>query len=313
MKRLRFRFERVLKLRETDAKKDEVAFAKARSARDRASQQMTEDRLAIHERSAAFAEQLANGESGARVLNHGRMLESGARAVARGADEVGQRQAALAEADERRQLSRLKLRVLEKLAERARREHRKKSQRQLQRTLDEIGQRGRRWGFALICVAALAHPTRAADEAVAEPATDLGVVALLEEVRSRNAELDRRERELEEREAAVDELEAASRERIQEIREIAATLSRRIAAWEEANGDAVRRLSKIYAAMPAPRAASLIEELELRLATQILAKMKHKESASVLALLDPIRALAVTRHVAHPLSTDPPNVPETLP
>ena len=63
--------------------------------------------------------------------------------------------------------------------------------------------------------------------------------------------------------------------------------------------------------MPPSRAAELVESLELELATQVLAKMKPKQSAALLPLLSEPRALSISRFVGHPLGIAPtPAVPE---
>lgn len=43
----------------------------------------------------------------------------------------------------------------------------------------------------------------------------------------------------------------------------------------------------------------------MELATQIVAGMKHKQSAAVLSLVSEDRALAMSRNVAHPLGMEP--------
>ena len=107
--------------------------------------------------------------------------------------------------------------------------------------------------------------TGAAGEAAPDAAASKpGVAALLAEMRDRGRELDRRARELDERERSLGELEAEVDALLAELEEVRATVERRIA-------------------------------------TQIVAKMKHKESAAVLALIRRERALAMSRQVVHPL------------
>lgn len=151
---------------------------------------------------------------------------------------------------------------------------------------------------ALICAPALSQD---APEAI-------GARALLEDIRTRQQDLDRREAELLDRERQVESLEATVSTRMEEVESLATTVEGRIQAWEEGAGDAIRRLAKIYAAMPAGRAADLLEGLELALATQIVSKMKDKQSAAVLGLLSRERALAMSRNVAHPLMMDPASI-----
>ena len=118
-------------------------------------------------------------------------------------------------------------------------------------------------------------------------------------------ELDRRERGIVEREQAVAELEQAIAVQLEELETIARTVEERIAAWEADNGNSVRKLAKIYAALAPARAAELLEELEVGLATRIVAKMKDKQSAAVLARISETRALDMSRRVAHPLAMEP--------
>lgn len=166
----------------------------------------------------------------------------------------------------------------------------------------------RRWipGVLRLSLAAIVLAAGArAEEASPAEAPSPGVTALLEDLRVRARQLDRRARELDERERGLAELEAETTALLTELEAVREIVERRISAWEEDNGDTVRRLSKIYAAMPPARAARLIEGLDLDLATQIVARMKHKQSAAVLALIRRDRALAMSRQVAKPLRGRP--------
>ena len=141
-------------------------------------------------------------------------------------------------------------------------------------------------------------------------AREYGVATLLEEIRLHQLQLDRRARELDDRERQVEELERLAAERLAELEELATVVEQRIAAWEESKGDSIRQLAKIYSSMPPGRAAPLLEQMDVELATQLVAKMKHKDSASVMSLLSEERALAMSRQVAHPLSMKPADASE---
>lgn len=178
-----------------------------------------------------------------------------------------------------------------------------------QRVLDEAGEhsfarRARALALVLLWLAPLSFAAPLAAEE-SETNDAYGVTSLLAEIRSRQAGLDERERALDDRELSVEALEAAVSESLDEIERIARTVEERIAAWEADNGDSVRKLAKIYSAMAPARAAQLLEELEVGLATQIVAKMKDKKSAAVLAQLSEERALDMSRRVAHPLGMEP--------
>ena len=121
------------------------------------------------------------------------------------------------------------------------------------------------------------------------------------EVHKRQKQLVEAEREVARREAAVLELEAMIEKRIAELEADRAAIEARIATWETQDGDRIKKLAKVYSAMPPARAAVLLSELELNLAVSVLAGMKQKNSAKVLAVIDSKRALVLSRRLARPL------------
>ncbi len=157
-------------------------------------------------------------------------------------------------------------------------------------------------GFSLVLIL-LAAPVFAKDatpKADADPG--LGVERILADVRERAKQLDARERELEARERAISELESQVEVRIDELEELLARLEKGVADFEKKSGDRVARLVKVYAAMPAGRAAPLLEELDPDLTTEIIARMKHKQSAAILTRMSDEEALRVSARVARPLA-----------
>jgi len=149
----------------------------------------------------------------------------------------------------------------------------------------------------------LVLPAHAQDDSTQK--RDQVLAPLIAELRAQQTDLKQRARLLDDREAQVSSLEAAVDARLKELQELSHSMQERISRWEATSGDNVRRLSKIYAAMPAARAAALIKGLDVDLATQVVAKMKDKQSAAILALLPEKRALAMSRKVAHPLAMEP--------
>lgn len=210
--------------------------------------------------------------------------------------------------------ARQRVKALERMEALHHQRERRERARQEERRLDEVGLRRftarhlTGWLVFLVFATALIAPIEMAAEKSEAPASaepDYGVTTLLSEIRTRSSELDRREQELAEREQAVVELEEAIAVQLAELETLASTVEERIAAWEADNGDSVRKLAKIYAALQPARAASLLEELDVALATQIVAKMKDKKSAAVLARISETRALDMSRRVAHPLAMEP--------
>ncbi|MCP5042042.1 MAG: hypothetical protein GY944_13515 [bacterium] len=132
-----------------------------------------------------------------------------------------------------------------------------------------------------------------------------GVDRLLSEVYKRQKELAEAEREVTRREAAVLELEVMIEERITSLEVDREEIETRIAEWEAQDGDRIKKLSKVYAALPPIKAARLLSDLELDLAVSVLSGMKQKNSAQVLAVIAPDRALVMSRRMVRPLTASP--------
>jgi flagellar motility protein MotE (MotC chaperone) len=206
------------------------------------------------------------------------------------------------------------LRALERLAARIAARERRARARTAQRRLEDIASALRGSALALVAVSALgAQPACAEDEtlaqAPAEPqsaaAREVGpeLVPLLADLQARHAQLDRRERALADREAHVAELERVAGARLAQAEEIAAAVEQRIEGWRKELGDkSIGRLARVYGGMPPTKAAPLLERFDLDLATRIVAKMKPGQSAALLPLLSPERAIAMSWLVAHPLA-----------
>ncbi len=140
-----------------------------------------------------------------------------------------------------------------------------------------------------------------APERAVDAGSSLGAERLLAELRQQRRRLEARELEVAAREAAVADLEAEAGRLLDEVEALRGALDRRVAEWESRSESRISRLAKVYGAMSAARAAPLLEGLDLDLATEILSKMKHKQSAQVLALMSNETALRVSRRAARPL------------
>lgn len=125
---------------------------------------------------------------------------------------------------------------------------------------------------------------------------------LLSVVRERTVKLELREQEVAAREQTLDALEAETLRILEEARAIRLRVEQRIEEWEAQLGDRVARLAKVYAEMPANRAAPLLEGIGLDLATEVVARMKPKDSAAVLAKMSEGSALRISKRVARPLT-----------
>lgn len=179
---------------------------------------------------------------------------------------------------------------------------RKRAARVAQRKIDELSHRRR--SHALVAIGFLAIGLPGTLRA-AEPTADPALAPLLSELRAKRDELQRREQELVDRERHAGELEAAAEARLAEAQTLVARVEQRLAEFEAQHGDkSISRLARIYAEMPPRTAASLINQLELDLATSVVGKMKPDQSSQLLALLPPERALVLSRRVARPLALE---------
>lgn len=135
-----------------------------------------------------------------------------------------------------------------------------------------------------------------------------GVDGIIAAIRKREVGLIEREQEVAERERAVSELEAIIDQRAEELDRIRVQIEERIASWAVQGPDRAQQLANVYASMPAVRAADLLGKLELDLAVSVVQSMKKKQSAGVLAVMRPDRALQISRRMLQPLSpqTDAP-------
>jgi len=140
------------------------------------------------------------------------------------------------------------------------------------------------------------------DTAFAQSATSSPSESLLAKVQEQTRSLETREREIDARELAAAELEREALRILEEIRAVRLVIERRLEEWEETKGDRVARLAKVYSEMPPDRAAPLLEQLGQDLATEVVARMKPKDSAGVLALMSNPSALRISRSVAKPLA-----------
>lgn len=191
------------------------------------------------------------------------------------------------------------LRALEKLTERIGQRERRDRERAAQRRLEDVASAVRRM-LAAVLVTMLV-PLGAQPAHAQEP--DPAVIPLLAELQARHAELDRRGRALDDREHHVKELERVAGARLAEAEGIAAAVEQRIEGWKAEQGDkSISRLARIYGTIPPVKAGPLIEQLDLDLATRIVAKMKPGQSAALLPFLSTERALAMSWLVAHPLA-----------
>jgi flagellar motility protein MotE (MotC chaperone) len=66
----------------------------------------------------------------------------------------------------------------------------------------------------------------------------------------------------------------------------------------------IEQLANVYGSMDPKEAASLIEQLDITIALNLLQKMPEKRIAQILALMNPERALGITRMLSGAAKAD---------
>jgi len=154
---------------------------------------------------------------------------------------------------------------------------------------------------ALAALSLSAEPTRAAaqeappvpeDEMIDEPPEDPTAAEL---------ELARRALEIEAREKALQTLEAAVRTQIQELKELQQQTLLVLEPERAEKAAELRKLVSFYQNMKPQKAATLLEKLPVELATQVLSSMKQREAGKILNVMNPARAVLISKRMAEPI------------
>ncbi len=155
--------------------------------------------------------------------------------------------------------------------------------------------------------------TGGAPDGVLSPKALLAVAA---ELKGRRELVERRERELETREAALDLVEerlAAQIDRLEGLKRDLEGVLGQISADEQARLD---QLAKVYEAMRAKKAASILDAMALDLLLPVVRRMRDTKVAAVIAEMDPAKARLLTAELAKAKtlpSLPPPAPAEPLP
>ena len=137
-----------------------------------------------------------------------------------------------------------------------------------------------------------------ADETVQLDELTPGDIELLQQLAARRNELDARERDLATREQALALVEAEVAGRIDELKGLQAKLEALVIEYDEAQEAKLASLVKIYQNMKPKDAAPIFDALEPDILLDVIERMKEAKVAPILALMDPVRARAVTQDLA---------------
>jgi flagellar motility protein MotE (MotC chaperone) len=186
-----------------------------------------------------------------------------------------------------------------------------------------------------------ASPTPAAPAATAKPAAAPGTAApapdkaqafdpttmspaeveLLQKLSDRRAELDKRNAELSQREVLLQAAEKRIDDKIAKLTALEKNIGGIVDKHSEEDDARIKSLVKIYETMKPVDAARIFSQLDMPVLLGVLAHMKERNAAPILAAMDPSKAKAVTLALAErrdqgstpEAAADKPNAPAAAP
>lgn len=134
-----------------------------------------------------------------------------------------------------------------------------------------------------------ANPTRSqrtTKKSAAPSATGIDM-EIIQANEQRMKELDRKEEELKRREDRLQTLEQDLEQKIAELQRIQNRIDQQVELRKDLTEQGIVKLAKVYEAMPAEEAATLIETIDRDVAVLVLSKMRGRQAGKVLASVDP--------------------------
>jgi flagellar motility protein MotE (MotC chaperone) len=123
-------------------------------------------------------------------------------------------------------------------------------------------------------------------------------VDVLQQLSKRRTELDAKARELDEREALVAAAEQKMDQKMAELKAMQSTLQDLLKKRSDAEEAQLQSLVKIYENMKPKAAAGVFEELDMDILLEVVARMKERKVAPILAMMTPTKAKELTFELA---------------
>lgn len=127
---------------------------------------------------------------------------------------------------------------------------------------------------------------------------ELAERAVLESLRARRIEIDRRAEEVAARELLLSAAERRLTQRLDELRALQTRLEADIRTRDEREEAGIRQLVRVYEVMRPRDAAAILDDLEMPILLQVLDRMREAKAAPVLAAMRPERARAATAELS---------------
>ena len=120
-------------------------------------------------------------------------------------------------------------------------------------------------------------------------------VQILTSLDGRRVELEERNKRLDQREADMEKRDAEFATRITQLRELTEKLRTQRESDDKKREGQYDQLANVYGSMDPKEAAALIEQLDVTIALKMISRMPEKRIAQILALMNPQKALSLTR------------------
>ena len=120
-------------------------------------------------------------------------------------------------------------------------------------------------------------------------------IKLLTQLDARRVELEERARKLESRERELSSLERDFTGKLTELRELTQRLSLERDKNEKKRSAQLEQLANVYGSMNPQEAAQLLQQLDVSIALSLVQRMPEKRIGQILALMNPERALTITK------------------
>ncbi len=117
---------------------------------------------------------------------------------------------------------------------------------------------------------------------------------ILQQLAERRDRVEKREQELEVRSAMLKAAESRIDKKVEEMKNLQATIEKLLASYDEQQEKKVASLVKIYESMKPKDAAKIFEELEMDVLLMVVERVNSRRLAPILAAMDPQKAREVT-------------------
>lgn len=137
-----------------------------------------------------------------------------------------------------------------------------------------------------------------------EPVQDVRVQ--LDTLRQREELLRVRQRELQLLEKRIDE-------KIRRLSVLETNVKAEIAAYRGISDERTKHLVKIYSSMKPKAAATLMDQMDIEVATEVFLSMKGEIAGGILASMEPVKAAAISKRLMSSRKMSSPAAPQALP